>query len=405
MRRSIREGWYSLAALRPRTLSLITLAVCAACTPRPPRLQPDSPLPLTNGWRVQFGDTTLPAEENAVAGALATDGKVVLLVTRTGAVQALDPATGERLWEVALGPGLLSTGGGAAFLRRFDGGIDALDASTGAILWQNRGGPPGDIPAIASGESLAVLGKAATLLNARTGEKLWATRGLGPFTTAPVFAAGRLVAGTREGAIHCLDLATGKLLWTRRTHAPLSATPVTDDKGHVFIGTADGSVLALSLRSGKRVWEWKTGVETAFAAVCYKDVVCFVPHSAVVLALERRSGHIAWRTVLPSRPLAPPIIRGEVLLILCYGGRENRMTLAAIDLTTGKRIGFFDVQGETKTAPLLLDDRLIFALRDRSVTAMALAKHEGVQAGGLARRRRARDAAAEASPTPTPRRR
>ena len=361
------------------------------------------PFPLTTTWHVSPSPLPDAAAQHAITGPLITDGEAVFLTTDAGVVRALELPTGETRWEVALAPGVLSVSGGTVFLRRAEGGVDAVDAKAGTILWQSHAGSPGDLAAAPDGERLAVLGRTATLLSARTGEKIWTARGLGTFSTAPLFANDRMVAGTREGAIHCIELATGKLLWTYQPHAPVQAAPIADRSGRIFLGTGDGRLLALSLHSGKRIWEWKTGVETDFPAVCYKEVVLFVPHDAVVLALRRNTGHLAWRTAIPSRPLAPPMLHGDVLLIACYGSRENRTALIALDIITNRHLGTtFETQGETTTPPLFLDDRLVFAFRDRSVAMLSLAKTDEALGKGLARRRRLRDLGVEGTPTPTP---
>jgi outer membrane protein assembly factor BamB len=384
-------------------LLLFALLAVGGCATRDPHVTPDLPFPLTTTWRVP--PTPLPdaAAQHPIVGPLVTDGEAVFFTTDAGVVRALELPTGETRWEVSLAPGVLSVSGGTVFLRRGEGGVDALDAKAGAILWQSHAGSPGDLPAASDGEHIVVLGRAATLLSARSGEKIWTTRGLGTFSTAPLFAKDRVVAGTREGAIHCIELATGKPLWTYQTQAPVLAAPVADDSGRVFLGTGDGRLLALSLRSGKRIWEWKTGVATDFPALCYKDVVLFVPSDAVVMALRRNTGHLAWRAVIPSRPLAPPMLHDDVLLIACYGSRENRTALVALDIITTRRLGgTFETQGETTTPPLFMDDRLVFAFRDRSVALLTLAKTDEALGKGLARRRRLRDLGAEGTPTPTP---
>jgi alcohol dehydrogenase (cytochrome c) len=61
------------------------------------------------------------------------------------AIRAIDPATGERMWEFQVHPrsmsGLLASAGGLVFGGSIDGYVFALDAQTGADLWhRNVGG-------------------------------------------------------------------------------------------------------------------------------------------------------------------------------------------------------------------------------------------------------------------------
>ena len=81
-----------------------------------------------------------------------------------GAVRALDPVTGKRVWEYKLfrapWAGLLSTAGNLIFAGTEEGYFIALDAKTGKELWKrNLGGQIIASPiayGTASGEKIAV---------------------------------------------------------------------------------------------------------------------------------------------------------------------------------------------------------------------------------------------------------
>jgi outer membrane protein assembly factor BamB len=62
-----------------------------------------------------------------------------------GSFAAINPATGEKKWEVPLvempsAAGMLATDGGLVFTGRLSGEFVALDADTGATLWQFKTG-------------------------------------------------------------------------------------------------------------------------------------------------------------------------------------------------------------------------------------------------------------------------
>jgi alcohol dehydrogenase (cytochrome c) len=62
-----------------------------------------------------------------------------------GSFAALNPATGEKKWEVPLvempsAAGMLATDGGLVFTGKLSGELVALDADTGATLWQFKTG-------------------------------------------------------------------------------------------------------------------------------------------------------------------------------------------------------------------------------------------------------------------------
>jgi alcohol dehydrogenase (cytochrome c) len=67
-------------------------------------------------------------------------------VEPSGAIQALDPLTGEPRWEFPLHSppwaGVMSTAGGLVFGGTNEGNFFALDAASGKPLWDFQGGAP-----------------------------------------------------------------------------------------------------------------------------------------------------------------------------------------------------------------------------------------------------------------------
>ncbi len=84
--------------------------------------------------------------------------------------------------------------------------------------------------------------------------------------------SGIVVAGSGDGYMNAIDLATGRLLWThvsdtavfklspyRRDERPLLSSPtIAGDK--VFFGSADGYLYCLDLETGKKLWSFHIGV-------------------------------------------------------------------------------------------------------------------------------------------------
>lgn len=74
--------------------------------------------------------------------------------------------------------------------------------------------------------------------------------------SSPVVCDNRIVAGSTNGAVYCLDM-NGKLLWQFKTTNGFEAPALLLD-GKVYIGNLDGTLYALDLKTGKKVWEYKT---------------------------------------------------------------------------------------------------------------------------------------------------
>jgi quinohemoprotein ethanol dehydrogenase len=85
-----------------------------------------------NGWQPSQWQAPAPKESTGVA--------YQEVGTARGSLQAWDPVTQTRVWEVALdaawNPGTLTTAGNLVFQGRADGDFVAYDAKTGAELWK-----------------------------------------------------------------------------------------------------------------------------------------------------------------------------------------------------------------------------------------------------------------------------
>ena len=71
-------------------------------------------------------------------------GTPIPLEPTTGAIQAVDPATGNTKWTFDMvsppSSGLLTTGGGLVFGGNREGYVFALDARSGKVLWKFQTG-------------------------------------------------------------------------------------------------------------------------------------------------------------------------------------------------------------------------------------------------------------------------
>lgn len=239
----------------------------------PASLPPDGPKRL---WRVE---TPAGFSSLAVAG-----DKVFTVVTRSedGAPKetciALEAATGRQLWATATGP------------AEYPGGGD-----TGAP--DNRGGD-------------------------------------GPRST-PAVDGHRVYVYSSAMVLHCLDAATGKILWQHdivaeyggRNISWKSAMSPLVEGDLVFVagGGPGQSMLAFDKTTGAVVW--KAGDEKMTHATPLATTlhglrqVLFLMQSGVV-AVQPRTGDVLWRFPFPFRVATAclPVVAGEV--IFCTAGYE-----------------------------------------------------------------------------------
>jgi outer membrane protein assembly factor BamB len=251
-------------------------------------------------------------------------------------------------WPQILGP---ERNGVAAADERL---ADAWPASGPRAVWSKPVGRGYAGVAVAGGRVVLFHRVADTevleALDPATGESLWADAhptsfapqvggGDGPLCV-PLVHDGRVIAFGAQGALRCVDAATGKRLWLRDTHRDFRApegyfgagsTPLVV-AGHVIVNVggsrAEAGIVAFSLATGDTVWT-KTAEPASYAAPV-AVTIAGTPHVLMVtryacLLLDPESGAIRWQfpfgqrgpTVNAATPLVFP--DGRLLVTASYG--------------------------------------------------------------------------------------
>lgn len=224
---------------------------------------------------------------------------------------------------------------GKVYIPAGDDGVYCCDANTGEKLWQFAGGKAKGIhvdaaPVVQGG--LVFVGSGlysyvAVALDANTGEEKWRTdlklRAFGAPTASgsKVFYAvgtGNIGADVwhydeedrapekdPDGAVVCLDAATGKEDW--RFPLPRSChTGVAVDAFSVYVGCRDGSIYALDRRTGKL--RWKTDIGTGLPVMSGPAVassggmpvaVYAVSSVGLMVCMNPQTGALVWQKPLP----------------------------------------------------------------------------------------------------------
>jgi outer membrane protein assembly factor BamB len=236
---------------------------------------------------------------------------------------------------------------------------DGISAETGLLASWPPGGPPVVWKTEGLGEgysSLAIAGgriytqgqrgrqEFVLALDVKTGKKLWETatshdfrndRGDGPRGT-PTLDGDRLYAMTGDGVVVCMEIATGKIVWSQNVAHKYggeipqwgySESPLIDG-GRLIVmpGGRGASVVSLSKADGSL--QWKSGSDSAgYSSAIVANVggvrqVIALSGSAAI-GIEEDNGEPLWRYGKVSNRtanIATPIYRdGETFLSSAYG--------------------------------------------------------------------------------------
>jgi outer membrane protein assembly factor BamB len=131
------------------------------------------------------------------------------------------------------------------------GAVYALDAATGAILWTTTGvgRATGDSPALADGSLYVPTTDGFFVLDATTGAIRW-TAPLGSVSTQPAVAGGVVFTGGLDGRVMAFDAAgcgadTCSPLWSVSTGFFITGLAVS--QGRLYVATSDGRLESYGL--------------------------------------------------------------------------------------------------------------------------------------------------------------
>jgi outer membrane protein assembly factor BamB len=137
------------------------------------------------------------------------------------------------------------------------GAVYALDSATGAVRWTSTAAAPAqvtDTPALAAGSLYVPTTNGLVVLDAATGATRW-TAATGPLRVQPAVAGGVVFTGAEDGTVMAFDAAgcgaaSCAPLWSVDTgDASITGAPAVN-QGRLYVGTSDSRVLAYALPYG-----------------------------------------------------------------------------------------------------------------------------------------------------------
>ena len=188
---------------------------------------------------------------NYINGAPATDGRRVAFGGCDGSLHIVDAADGAPIGEVDVGsyiPGSAAVVQGRAYVGHYKGAVVCIDLAGQEIVWEygdeDQDGAFFSSPAV--GEERVVVGSRDEFLHCidrETGQKVWTFRTRGKVDSSPVIVGNSVIFGSEDGRLYRVDLASGRELWTYEIGGAITGSPAVAGGG-VFVGSEDGSLYA-----------------------------------------------------------------------------------------------------------------------------------------------------------------
>lgn len=271
-------------------------------------------------------------------GGLAADAGRIIGVSGYGAVVALDPASGKRLWEKNLGVPIRAAPTAAqdrVFVITSEGKFFCLSATDGADIWATQGLPQ----------------QASRVMN-----------------VSPAVDGDIVVAPFPSGDLIALKISDGSPVWTEslaRTRTTSQLSSMSDaarpaiEGGTVFAAGNAGRMIATQASTGQRLWSINVpSTQTPWVA---GELVYVVDTSGQLLAINRRDGKVIWTTKLPGSTVwSGPTLAGNTLWLVSQSG-----TLAGVDASTGRLSGQQELGNAVYVSPIVAQGRM-YVLTDNA---------------------------------------
>jgi outer membrane protein assembly factor BamB len=264
----------------------------------------------------------------------------IVYFVNNGFAIAVSADTGNDVWRTRLLPaigtdlyaGAVEVGTSRVYAVKRGGGVYGLDRNTGALLW-NRSLVPQPIRMIEVEGMVCV-------------------------------AADDQRLDLPQGAITCLDGATGEIVWRyevpdfgedgqRLCHqgGVLARPALAGDL--LLFGEGCGQLIALEVDTGRPVWnvQFNTAFDTAVLVAGDEAYAC--TRAPGCLSLRVSDGSVLWTTPIQGSVVKDPILVGNDLYVLALGGTIHRF-----ERTTGRILNEIRVSGEDGsilTAPVYAD--------------------------------------------------
>jgi outer membrane protein assembly factor BamB len=145
-------------------------------------------------------------------------------------------------------PASVAFDGRYAYAGVYEKELLCLDLAAGVVAWRygdrENGSPFFSSPAVAPDRVLiGSQDRRLHCVNRRDGKGLWTFEARGAVDGSPVVCGDRVVFGSMDGRLHVLRLADGSLAWSTDLGAPVSSSPAVAG-GVIVVGAEDGRIWA-----------------------------------------------------------------------------------------------------------------------------------------------------------------
>lgn len=298
----------------------------------------------------------------------------------TGAVYALDPATGRRRWTFDAGGRMLATASapvladgrlyvGEGMHGHFACHLYCLDPKTGEQAWAVETTDHVESTATVSGGTVyfGAGNDGVYAVDAATGRERWRFSGDLHVDARPCVSDGRVIVGSGPSRryktlrVVSLDAKTGLPVWRADTDLPAWGSPRAAG-ARVFVGlgngrlmegakppeTPRGAVLCLDEATGEVRWRFDAKDAVFQQPTVDGDRVYFGSRDGNLYVVKADDGRLIYRVPMGGPVIAPPTVADGKVYAVTVDGK-----LRCLDAADGRELWGWDLKARVKFEPLV----------------------------------------------------
>jgi eukaryotic-like serine/threonine-protein kinase len=307
-----------------------------------------------------------------------SDGERIYFSAKKGQVVALD-LKGSKVWKKEFvrtndaGQEIpvrfeapLACDDGLVFASSTRGTLYALDAKSGEEKWHyETGGIIAGSPNFINPRNIVVLDQSEGALHCvdvTTGKLLWKSEGVERCDGVPGIGKGRIVFGSCLAALHVYGADGTHLNDIEVDGDGQIAGGVAVDGILAFAGLRDGSLVCADLEKGDVLWSSDESEDQAFSTPAVTgEWVIYSSDDGFVYAVDRKDGSLKWKLSTGGLPSSPVIAKDKVVV-------SADGVLHLLNLKDGSKLWSREISDDI-TSPAMVDGMVVVGADDGTVSA------------------------------------
>ncbi len=237
----------------------------------------------------------------------------------------------------------------------------------GKVKWKHTSDDPVEAPPLVYDNKVMAGSSEGVFMayNELNGQKVWSYRADNQIVgSANIWQSGnkaRIIFGSYDYYLHCIDPSTGKLLWKLETENYVNGTPALTGNKIVF-GGCDGMIRVVDPLSGKEQDTADIGVYIAASPALYNGKAYFGDYDGNFYCLDLQTKKITWKVPAGEKS-------GAILGIPAAGynyvviGNEDKY-LYCYDAANGKLIWKYRTNGRITGSAVITPSKVVFGSTD-----------------------------------------